>query len=110
MYLLDTNVVSELRKPKPHGAVLQWMQDVDVKDLLSYGRIVIEEEALNELLSSQTSFRDNFLVSRAVALLPKRKIEKPANPGASRSIGELEPEEDIEELEDTVDIRRAESL
>ena len=26
MYLLDTNVVSELRKPKPHGAVLQWLQ------------------------------------------------------------------------------------
>lgn len=28
MYLLDTNVVSELRKPKPHGAVLQWIEDV----------------------------------------------------------------------------------
>ncbi len=24
-YLLDTNVVSELRKPKPHGAVIQWL-------------------------------------------------------------------------------------
>ena len=28
MYLLDTNVVSELRKLKPHGAVLQWIGDV----------------------------------------------------------------------------------
>lgn len=28
MYLLDTNVVSELRKPKPHGAVLQWIEEV----------------------------------------------------------------------------------
>jgi toxin FitB len=28
MYLLDTNVVSELRKPKPHGAVVQWLEDV----------------------------------------------------------------------------------
>jgi predicted nucleic acid-binding protein len=26
MYLLDTNVVSELRKPKPHGAVVAWIQ------------------------------------------------------------------------------------
>lgn len=26
MYLLDTNVVSELRKPRPHGAVLAWLQ------------------------------------------------------------------------------------
>ncbi|HVN20364.1 MAG TPA: type II toxin-antitoxin system VapC family toxin [Dongiaceae bacterium] len=24
-YLLDTNVVSELRKPKPHGAVVVWV-------------------------------------------------------------------------------------
>ncbi|MET0355645.1 MAG: type II toxin-antitoxin system VapC family toxin [Cellvibrio sp.] len=28
MYLLDTNVVSELRKPKPHGAVLAWIETV----------------------------------------------------------------------------------
>jgi len=26
MYLLDTSVVSELRKPKPHGAVLAWVE------------------------------------------------------------------------------------
>jgi len=26
MYLLDTNVVSELRKPRPHGAVVEWLQ------------------------------------------------------------------------------------
>ena len=29
MYLLDTNVVSELRKPRPHGGVLAWLQTVD---------------------------------------------------------------------------------
>ncbi len=29
MYLLDTNVVSELRKPKPHGAVLAWFQGLE---------------------------------------------------------------------------------
>lgn len=28
MYLLDTNVVSELRKPRPHGAVVAWLQSV----------------------------------------------------------------------------------
>ena len=26
-YLLDTNVVSEVRKPRPHGAVLSWLND-----------------------------------------------------------------------------------
>jgi toxin FitB len=33
MYLLDTKVVSELRKPKPHGAVVQWIQDATDADL-----------------------------------------------------------------------------
>lgn len=26
MYLLDTNIVSELRKPRPHGGVVAWLQ------------------------------------------------------------------------------------
>ena len=29
MYLLDTNVVSELRRIKPHGGVLQWLHAQD---------------------------------------------------------------------------------
>lgn len=33
MYLLDTNVVSELRRPRPHGAVLSWLASVDDADL-----------------------------------------------------------------------------
>ena len=28
MYLLDTNVVAELRRPKPHGAVLAWLAGI----------------------------------------------------------------------------------
>jgi predicted nucleic acid-binding protein len=27
-YLLDTNVVSELRRPKPHGGVLSWLKEL----------------------------------------------------------------------------------
>jgi toxin FitB len=33
MYLLDTNVVSELRRPRPHGAVLAWVRSVANEDL-----------------------------------------------------------------------------
>jgi toxin FitB len=33
MYLLDTNVVSEFRRPRPHGAVLAWLSAVDDADL-----------------------------------------------------------------------------
>ncbi len=29
MYVLDTNVVSELRKQRPHGAVIAWLKSVD---------------------------------------------------------------------------------
>jgi predicted nucleic acid-binding protein len=29
MFLLDTDVVSELRKPRPHGAVVAWLESVD---------------------------------------------------------------------------------
>ena len=28
MYLLDTNVVSELRRTRPHGAVLAWLESI----------------------------------------------------------------------------------
>ena len=33
MYLLDTNVVSELRRPRPHGAVLEWIADAPTEQL-----------------------------------------------------------------------------
>ena len=33
MYLLDTNVVSELRRLRPHGAVVAWLQSVADADL-----------------------------------------------------------------------------
>lgn len=33
MYLLDTNIVSELRKPRPHPKVIAWLQDVEDPDL-----------------------------------------------------------------------------
>jgi toxin FitB len=29
-YLIDTNVVSELRKSKPHGAVVAWLQNLEL--------------------------------------------------------------------------------
>jgi toxin FitB len=33
MYLLDTNVVSELRRQRPHGAVVAWLRSLDQRDL-----------------------------------------------------------------------------
>ena len=33
MYLLDTNVISELRRAKPHGAVLAWIGGIREEEL-----------------------------------------------------------------------------
>src|ERR1700728_1996658 len=33
MYLLDTNVISELRKPRPHGGVVAWIASVPDREL-----------------------------------------------------------------------------
>jgi len=33
MYLLDTNVISELLRPRPHGTVAAWLQSVNDADL-----------------------------------------------------------------------------
>jgi predicted nucleic acid-binding protein len=53
MYLLDTNVVSELRKPKPHGAVLQWIQGVADVDLSISAVTIGEIQAGIELTREQ---------------------------------------------------------
>jgi len=29
-YLLDTNIVSETRKPRPHGAVMEWLSGMEL--------------------------------------------------------------------------------
>jgi predicted nucleic acid-binding protein len=53
VYLLDTNVVSELRKPRPHGGVLAWLQGVDDKDLFLSAVTVGEIQAGIELTREQ---------------------------------------------------------
>ena len=53
MYLLDTHVVSELRKPKPHGAVLAWLQGIEDTQLHLSAVTVGEIQAGIELTREQ---------------------------------------------------------
>jgi toxin FitB len=53
MYLLDTNVVSELRKPKPHGAVIAWLQGRDDTQLHLSAVTIGEIQAGIELTREQ---------------------------------------------------------
>lgn len=55
MYLLDTNVIYELRKPKPHGAVLAWLKSVDDSHLNISAVTLGEIQAGIELTREQDS-------------------------------------------------------
>lgn len=57
MYLLDTNVVSELRRKKPHGAVVAWIQSVDDKDLYLSSVTLAEIQAGIEITRDQDAER-----------------------------------------------------
>lgn len=52
-FLLDTNVVSELRRPRPHRGVLAWLQAVDDADLHLASVTVGEIQAGIELSREQ---------------------------------------------------------
>ena len=53
MYLLDTNVVSELRRPHPHRNVLRWMVGVPADQLLLSAVTVGEIQAGIEITREQ---------------------------------------------------------
>ncbi len=53
MYLLDTNVVSELRRPRPHGAVLDWIEDVPAEQIFVSAVTIGEIQAGIEITREQ---------------------------------------------------------
>ena len=53
MFLLDTNVVSELRRPRPHGAVLDWIADAPAERLFVSAVTVGEIQAGIEITREQ---------------------------------------------------------
>ena len=57
MYLLDTNVVSELRRPSPHGAVLDWISRVSADQLYISAVTVGEIQAGIEVTRQQDAPR-----------------------------------------------------
>ncbi|MCY3901722.1 MAG: type II toxin-antitoxin system VapC family toxin [Caldilineaceae bacterium] len=57
MYLLDTNVVSELRRSRPHGAVLEWIAGVPAAQLFVSAVTVGEIQAGTEITREQDSVK-----------------------------------------------------
>lgn len=78
MYLLDTNIISELRKPKPHGAVLEWYQSIPDEDLhisaVSIGEIQAGIELTREQDRKKADSLEHWLqqVSSAHNVLPMK--------------------------------------
>jgi predicted nucleic acid-binding protein len=63
MYLLDTNVVSELRRTKPHGAVLAWIREIEDADLSICAVTLGELQAGVEITREQDEAKANELQS-----------------------------------------------
>jgi predicted nucleic acid-binding protein len=53
VYLVDTNVVSELRKPRPHPRVIVWLNGVSDRDLFLSAVTVAELQAGAEITRRQ---------------------------------------------------------
>ncbi len=63
MYLLDTNVVSELRRPKPHGAVVAWFRGVEEAQLHLAAVTIGEIQAGIEMTREQDSAKADELTA-----------------------------------------------
>ena len=57
MYLLDTNIISELRKSKPHGAVVAWINGVHESSLFLSAVTLAEIQAGIEITRKQDKIK-----------------------------------------------------
>jgi len=75
-YLIDTNVVSELRKPKPHGAAFAWLQSLELGQGLFSAVTFVEIQKGVELMRRQDPVKANeieawaALLERTAQILP----------------------------------------
>jgi predicted nucleic acid-binding protein len=76
MYLLDTNIVSELRRNRPHGAVVAWVESVPAAHLFLAAVTLAEIQAGIENLRSQDPAKAQELeawadkIERSFSILP----------------------------------------
>lgn len=59
IYLLDTNVVSELRKQRPHGGVVAWLESIDDAQLFLSAVTLGEIQAGIEMTREQDVVKAN---------------------------------------------------
>lgn len=74
MYLLDTNVISELRKTRPHGAVLAWIDKLRDDDLYLSAVTLGEIQAGIEITREQDKEKAAALDIWANQLIETRRV------------------------------------
>ena len=65
-YLLDTNVISELRKTKPHGAVVAWLETLRVEQIFLSAVTMGELQAGVELTRRRDAAKAHELPFRSI--------------------------------------------
>ena len=61
MFLLDTNIVSELRKPKPHGGVVAWVSAKETTSLYLSAMTIAELQRGVEMTREQDTNKANHI-------------------------------------------------
>ena len=61
MFLLDTNIVSELRKPKPHGGVVAWVSAKETTSLYLSAMTIAELQRGVEMTREQDTDKANHI-------------------------------------------------
>jgi toxin FitB len=67
-YLIDTNVVSEMRKPKPHGGAFAWLQSLELGQLFFSAVTFGEIQRGVELTRQQDAVKANEIEAWAARL------------------------------------------
>jgi toxin FitB len=100
-YLLDTNIVSELRKPRPHGGVVAWLNQQDDEQLLLSAVTMGELQAGIERIRRQDSVKAAEIESWAEQVADSYQI-LPMDTACFREWGRLMDRKPDELLEDAM--------
>lgn len=74
MYLLDTNVISELRRPRPHRAIVGWIERVAEDHLFLSAVTAGEIQAGIELTRSQDQGKANELSAWLASVIATHRV------------------------------------
>ncbi len=101
MYLLDTNVVSELRRPHPHPSVVRWIEQVAADELFLSAVTVGEIQAGIEFTREQDAAKAEELEAWLSAVLVSYNV-LPMNAATFREWARLKHRRSDTLLEDAM--------